>query len=152
MRPTDPRDPQRLLEQLSALAAQWHERDKQLCRKADAQPSTQYAHRMAALAEGYGRCADQLESVVALLRAVPVQQAAQARIDKLTHALGRIADHDFDRWQSGPDGEMERQPTQNDIARDALDVDAEMADGPSGLRTVAEAPTRSTSSPTGVDR
>lgn len=51
--------------ELTALVEQWRAREAALCRRADAQASTQYAHRLAAEAEGIARCADQLEAVLA---------------------------------------------------------------------------------------
>ena len=50
---------------LEQLIREWRKREVALCRKADAQPSTLYAQRLAAEAEGIVWCADHLAAALA---------------------------------------------------------------------------------------
>jgi hypothetical protein len=59
---------------LTVLAEKWRAREMALCRKADAQTTTQYAQRLAAEAEGMARCADELEATLRSLAAAPEGQ------------------------------------------------------------------------------
>jgi hypothetical protein len=49
---------------LSELIAKWRERERKLCRQADAQPITQYARTLADRAGIIAECADELEAAL----------------------------------------------------------------------------------------
>lgn len=52
------------LDKLRALVAQWRENERELCRKADTSTAS-LAERLAYRADAFGKCADDLETLLA---------------------------------------------------------------------------------------
>lgn len=68
---------------LHALVVSWRKREMQLCRKADAQSSTQFAQRLAAEAEGYATCADELAALLVVRPERPQREEHEEKDDQV---------------------------------------------------------------------
>jgi hypothetical protein len=94
-RPQEPPAP------LRALVEKWQAKEHALCRQADGQGQMQYAERLAAKADGFGTCADELE---AALRVGPAPQRGESREEFERDRHGETGDNY--RAQRGEPGEQ----------------------------------------------